>query len=76
MHEGGVSIWFFIGICLLVMGALIFGAGVYQVASPPPVEQRVVLYYLHAPIWWGAILFLLGAFYCVQFRPGSTDAAH
>jgi hypothetical protein len=76
MHEGGVSIWFFIGICLVVMGALIFGAGVFQLISPPPVEQRVVLYYLHAPIWWGAVLLVLGAFYCVQFRPGRTNAAH
>lgn len=76
MHEGGISIWFFIGICLLVMGTLIFGAGIYQWISPPPVENRVVLYYLHAPIWWGAILAVLGGFYCVHFRPGRTDAAH
>jgi hypothetical protein len=76
MHEGGISIWFFIGICLVVMGALIFGAGVFELISPPPLEHRVVMYQLHAPIWWGGIMFVLGAFYCMQFRPGRSDAAH
>jgi hypothetical protein len=76
MHQGGVSIWFFIGICLVVTGALIFGAGIYELVSPPPMEHRVVLYGLHAPVWWGAIMFALGAFYCLQFRLGRHDAAH
>jgi hypothetical protein len=69
MHEGGISIWFFVGICLLVTGALIFGAGVYQLISPPPLAGRVVLYNLHAPVWWGALLLGLGIFYSVHFRP-------
>jgi hypothetical protein len=76
MHEGGVSIWFFIGICLLVTGALIFGTGIFELVSPPPLEHRVVLYQLHAPVWWGGIMFALGAFYCFHFRPGKSDAAH
>ena len=74
MHEGGISIWFFIGICLVVVGALIFGTGIFELVSPP--VHRVELYQLHAPIWWGAILFVLGAFYSFHFRPGKTDAAH
>jgi len=74
MHEGGISIWFFIGVSLVVIGALIFGAGIYQLVSPPPPESRVVLYSLHAPVWWGAMLFALGAFYCFHFRPGRHDA--
>lgn len=69
MHEGGISIWYFIGISLLVMGGLILGTGVYQLVSPPPIEHRVVLYQVHAPVWWGAILFALGIFYCMRFRP-------
>ena len=76
MHEGGISIWFFIGFCLLVIGVLIFGAGIFQLISPPPVEHRVVLYELHAPIWWGAVLAVLGAFYCFHFQPGRTNESH
>ena len=52
---GSISIWFFIGLSLLMNGALIFGAGLYQ---------------LHANIWWGATLFLFGAIYCYHFAPG------
>ena len=65
---GSLSIWLFIGISLLVNGVLIFGAGVYEYFHPP-VEQ-VVLYRLHANIWWGAILAFIGAGYCIYFAPG------
>ena len=51
--DGSISIWFFIGISLLVNGVLIFGAGLYQISHPPVV--RVVLYDLHASVWWGAV---------------------
>jgi hypothetical protein len=62
-----ISIWFFIGLSMLVNGALITGAGVYELMSPS--EHPVVLYQLHAPIWWGALLFVFGAFYCYHFAP-------
>lgn len=65
---GSISIWFFIGISLLVNGVLILGAGVYEVFHPP--VEPVVLYRLHANIWWGGVLALIGAFYCVYFAPG------
>jgi hypothetical protein len=63
-----VSIWFFIGISLLVNGALILAAGIYQLLNPPE-NPGVVLFHLHAGVWWGAILFVLGAFYSYHFRP-------
>jgi hypothetical protein len=69
MHsEGGVSIWFFIGISLLVNGVLITGAGAWQVFHPP--ANPVVLFHLHANVWWGAILLVIGLVYCLQFAPG------
>jgi hypothetical protein len=69
MKRGGsISIWFFIGISLLVNGLLIFAAGVYQLLNPP--EQEVVLFRLHAGVWWGALLAILGAVYCVYYTPG------
>lgn len=63
-----LSIWFFIGISLLVNGGLILGAGLYQLVNPPE-TPRIALYNLHANVWWGALLFALGAFYCLYFRP-------
>jgi hypothetical protein len=63
-----ISIWFFIGISLAVNGALILAAGVYQLANPPA-QPGVVLFNLHANVWWGALLLLLGLVYCIRFRP-------
>ena len=69
MKSGGsISIWFFIGISLLVNGLLIFGSGIYELFHIP--AHPVVLFNWHASIWWGAILALLGAGYCIYFTPG------
>jgi hypothetical protein len=65
-----VSIWFFIGISLLFNGALILGTGLYELVHPP--EYRVVLYELHANLWWGGLLFLAGIIYCYRFTPGKV----
>lgn len=68
MHRPGlISIWFFIGVLLLVYGVLITGAGIYQVFVPP--ANRVVLFELHAGVWWGALLILIGGFYTYRFKP-------
>lgn len=68
MHRPGMlSIWFFIGALLLVYGILILGAGIYDLFKPP--EHPVVLAQLHAGIWWGALLIVLGGFYTFRFRP-------
>ena len=69
MKRGGsISIWFFIGISLLVNGALIFAAGLYELIHPP--QTQVVLFHLHASVWWGAILAIVGAIYCFYYAPG------
>ena len=63
-----ISIWFFIGLSLAVNGALILAAGIYQLVYPPTTTQ-VVLFNLHAGVWWGAALLLFGLIYCVKFAP-------
>ncbi len=68
MHGHGISIWFFIGLSLLVNGILITGAGIWELIYPP--ENRVVLFQYHANVWWGAILLLLGLFIACGFLRG------
>jgi len=63
-----ISIWFFIGVSLAVNGALILAAGIYQVVKPP-LDPGVVLFNLHANVWWGAVLLLVGLIYCIRFAP-------
>ena len=62
-----ISIWFFIGALLLVYGLLITGAGIYDLVVPP--KQELVLARLHAGIWWGCVLVVLGGFYSYRFFP-------
>ncbi len=62
-----ISIWFFVGIELLISGSLIFAAGIYELFVPP--ANPVVLFKLHAGIWWGAILLAGGLIYCLKFKP-------
>jgi hypothetical protein len=61
------SIWFFIGLLLDIYGVLILGVSLRDLASPP--EHPVVLANLHAGIWWGAALIILGAIYTYAFAP-------
>ena len=68
MHSGHISIWFFIGVLLSVYGALIMGYGVFELISGQ--VANVVLATLHAPVWWGGFMLLLGLFYSLRFRPG------
>ena len=68
MHGPGVlSIWFFIGVLLTIYGVLITGTGLYELAYPlanPPVLSN-----LHATLWWGIILLIIGLFYLLRFFP-------
>jgi len=73
MKSGGsLSIWFFIGLSLAVNGAVICATGIYELISPP--ATQVVLYQLHANVWWGGVLLVLGLFFCIRFSPAKERA--
>lgn len=67
-----LSIWFFTGLCLGVNGALIFAWGIYELMNPP--AEKVVLYDLHANVWWGGILLILGLVFSLRFSPARERA--
>jgi len=60
------SIWFFVGILLLVLGVLILGAGIIGMMSGelPP----TVLANLHPRVWWGGIMTIAGILFLVFNR--------
>lgn len=67
MHSARISIWFFIGVLLVVYGLLILGYGIFTLITG--VLPQVALAHLHAPVWWGALMTALGVFYLLKFRP-------
>ena len=68
MHGPGfISIWFFVGALLTAYGVLITATGVYELFSPPP--NPPVLFDLHASIWWGVVLLVIGLIYFIRFFP-------
>lgn len=67
MGEGRniIPVWFFIGVLLLIYGILIMASGISEWAQPPD----TVLARLHAPIWWGAFMIVIGGTYVRKFFP-------
>lgn len=65
MHRDLIPVWFFVGLLLGVYGLLILASGLAELSNPP----ATVLANLHAPVWWGAFMVVIGAAYCVAFRP-------
>jgi hypothetical protein len=63
-----IPIWFFIGVLLSIYGLLIVGYGVFELVTGHTAD--VALANLHAPVWWGGMMVVLGAFYCIRFAPG------
>ena len=61
-----IPVWFFVGILFLVYGVLILGSGLAKWSNP----SGTVLAELHAPVWWGGLLIVLGGVYSGVFWPG------
>ena len=60
-----IPVWFFVGVLFLIYGVLITASGLAEWSHPP----ATTLSELHAPVWWGAILIVLGSTYVVLFKP-------
>ena len=54
-------IWYFVGLVLLTIGALVFGTGIVLAAFR--VKSPTVLSELHPDIWWGAIMLAAGGLF-------------
>ena len=62
--EGLKTIWYFVGIVLTLMGALVMLAAIIDVFSPVPV--KTVLANLHPGLWWGGLMILTGVIYLLK----------
>jgi hypothetical protein len=71
MHGSKIPIWFFIGVLLSIYGALIVSYGLFEVITGQLAD--VQLKELHAPLWWGGTLLVLGVLYVIKFRPEKAE---
>ena len=69
MHGSRIPIWFFIGLLLTLYGVMIVCYGCYEAVNGT-IASGVQLTELHTPIWWGAVLLIIGLVYLIKFRPG------
>ena len=66
--EQQIPIWFFIGGIVGIYGVLILGSGLFGLVRPP--EHQT---YLHADIWWGALMTVVGAIYVWKYWPWNVQ---
>ncbi len=65
-HGKMISIWFFVGCLLTVYGLLILIAGLSNEGGS---GRQIAMANLHAQIWWGVGLLVIGLGYVARFRP-------
>jgi hypothetical protein len=59
--EGLRTIWYLVGIVIVIMGVLVLLAGFIDVFSPS--HSVTVLADLHPGIWWGIIMVVTGGIF-------------
>jgi len=52
-----LSIWFFVGVMLTILGTLVTATGVNYIFHP---QDRTILAHLNTNLWWGAVMLLSG----------------
>ncbi|GAB4366422.1 MAG: hypothetical protein Kow0042_06280 [Calditrichia bacterium] len=62
--EGLKTIWYFVGIVLMVMGGLVFIGGITEFLDDSP--GHTVLHQLYPGIWWGAFMMLVGFVFFIK----------
>jgi len=60
-----IPVWFFAGLLLAIYGGLILASGIVEWSHPP----ATMLAELHAPVWWGALLVVIGGIYVALYWP-------
>jgi hypothetical protein len=64
-------IWYFVGLMLSAMGAVVLVAGIANYLSPP--SRQTVLSQLHPELWWGSLMIVVGLVFFFLNRKPRTE---
>jgi hypothetical protein len=65
------SIWFFVGLLFIILGAIITISGVYMWIHPP--AQPKIFAGLHPDLWWGILMLAFGLLFALANRRNIKD---
>jgi FtsH-binding integral membrane protein len=60
------SIWFFVGLLLAIIGAIVTASAIYSLFNPP--ANPKMFSHLHPDLWWGLVMLAFGLFFAVFHR--------
>ena len=60
------SIWYFVGLLLTILGAVITLSGVYSLVVPP--ARPKIFSHLHTDLWWGILMLVFGLLFALTNR--------
>jgi hypothetical protein len=60
------SIWYFVGLLLTIIGAIVTVSAIYALINPP--AQPKIFSHLHPDLWWGLIMLAFGLFFAIFNR--------
>jgi len=64
-----IPVWFFVGLLLAIYGVLILASGLAEWSTP----STTILGEYHAPVWWGALMTVIGVAYIAAYRPRRAE---
>ena len=65
------SIWYFVGLLLTIMGAIIAISAVYSLFHPP--AQPKIFSHMHPDLWWGIVMLAFGLLFAICNRRNTTE---
>jgi hypothetical protein len=60
------SIWYFVGLLLTIMGAIVTASAIYSFMHPP--AQPKIFSHAHPDLWWGIFMLVFGLFFAIFNR--------
>ncbi len=65
------TIWYFVGLILAMVGAILIFTDIYYMISPG--EEEKILSNLHPRLWWGTLMVIAGVLFLYKNKGVTVD---